>query len=259
MTRADLVRYAGASGDFNPIHWNEQFATDGRPARRHRARHVHHGRGLRVVTDWAGDPGAVVEYGVRFTEPVVVPNDDTGAEIEVRGKVGAKLDDDTVRVDLTVDQRRPEGALAGPGARPPGMTAGRRVALAAAAALLLPAAPPSPTPSPRSARPYGRRSTARRRRGRLPRPSAREPDPDRPVVGARLPPRGRPGHRDRHRDRRVHPGPPRRRARLPAGPQRPGLRSGGQPAGRRRRPGGRRRPTAATSRPRRPTPAVSTS
>ena len=45
VTRADLVRYAGASGDFNPIHWNERVATDGRPARRHRARHVHHGAG----------------------------------------------------------------------------------------------------------------------------------------------------------------------------------------------------------------------
>jgi acyl dehydratase len=56
----------------------------------------------RVVTDWAGDPAAVLEYGVRFTKPVVVPNDDQGAEIEVTGKVAAKLDDNTVRVDLVV-------------------------------------------------------------------------------------------------------------------------------------------------------------
>ena len=56
----------------------------------------------RVVTDWAGDPGAVVEYGVRFTRPVVVPDDDDGAEVTVRGKVAAKLDDGRVRVDLTV-------------------------------------------------------------------------------------------------------------------------------------------------------------
>jgi acyl dehydratase len=54
----------------------------------------------RVVTDWAGDPGAVVEYGVRFTRPVVVPDDDQGALIEVTGKVAAKLDDRRVRVDL---------------------------------------------------------------------------------------------------------------------------------------------------------------
>ncbi len=59
---------------------------------------------IRVVTDWAGDPAAVVEYGVRFTKPVVVPNDDKGAVIEVSGKVAAKLDDEarTVRVDLLV-------------------------------------------------------------------------------------------------------------------------------------------------------------
>ncbi|MFG2534023.1 MaoC family dehydratase [Streptomyces sp. NPDC048511] len=102
VTRATLVQYAGASGDFNPIHWNEKFAREvGLPDV------IAHGmftmaEAIRVVTDWAGDPGAVVEYGVRFTKPVVVPNDDTGALIEVSGKVAAKLDDHTVRVDLTV-------------------------------------------------------------------------------------------------------------------------------------------------------------
>ncbi|MDX3054071.1 MaoC family dehydratase [Streptomyces sp. NE06-03E] len=101
VTRATLVQYAGASGDFNPIHWNEKFAREvGLPDV------IAHGmftmaEAIRVVTDWAGDPGAVVEYGVRFTKPVVVPNDDTGALIEVSGKVAAKLDDHTVRVDLT--------------------------------------------------------------------------------------------------------------------------------------------------------------
>ncbi|AEY91032.1 MULTISPECIES: MaoC family dehydratase [Streptomyces] len=101
VTRATLVRYAGASGDFNPIHWNEKFAKEvGLPDV------IAHGmftmaEAIRVVTDWVGDPGAVVEYGVRFTKPVVVPNDDQGALIEVSGKVGAKLDDNTVRVDLT--------------------------------------------------------------------------------------------------------------------------------------------------------------
>ncbi|MFJ4838315.1 MULTISPECIES: MaoC family dehydratase [unclassified Streptomyces] len=100
VTRATLVQYAGASGDFNPIHWNEKFAREvGLPDV------IAHGmftmaEAIRVVTDWAGDPGAVVEYGVRFTKPVVVPNDDTGALIEVSGKVAAKLDDNTVRVDL---------------------------------------------------------------------------------------------------------------------------------------------------------------
>ncbi|MGV9239361.1 MaoC family dehydratase [Streptomyces nigra] len=102
VTRATLVRYAGASGDFNPIHWNEKFAQEvGLPDV------IAHGmftmaEAIRVVTNWTGDPAAVVEYGVRFTKPVVVPNDDKGATIEVSGKVAAKLDDNKVRVDLTV-------------------------------------------------------------------------------------------------------------------------------------------------------------
>ncbi|MEE1940493.1 MaoC family dehydratase [Streptomyces sp. TRM 70361] len=103
VDRAALVRYAGASGDFNPIHWNERFAREvGLPDV------IAHGmftmaQAARVVTDWAGDPGALVEHGVRFTKPVVVPDDDKGAVIEVSGKVAAKLDDEarTVRVDLT--------------------------------------------------------------------------------------------------------------------------------------------------------------
>ncbi|MEU6442294.1 MaoC family dehydratase [Streptomyces sp. NPDC047046] len=100
VNRATLVAYAGASGDFNPIHWNERFAKSvGLPDV------IAHGmftmaEAARVVTDWAGDPGAVVEYGVRFTKPVVVPDDDEGAVIEVSGKVAAKLDDGLVRVDL---------------------------------------------------------------------------------------------------------------------------------------------------------------
>jgi acyl dehydratase len=103
VTRAALVRYAGASGDFNPIHWNERFAKEvGLPDV------IAHGMftmasAIRVVTDWTGDPGAVVEYGVRFTKPVVVPDDDKGALIEVSAKVAAKVSDEdrTVRVDLT--------------------------------------------------------------------------------------------------------------------------------------------------------------
>jgi acyl dehydratase len=103
VDRAVLVRYAGASGDFNPIHWNERFAREvGLPDV------IAHGmftmaQAVRVVTDWVGDPGAVLEYGVRFTKPVVVPDDDKGAVIEVSAKVAAKLDDEarTVRVDLT--------------------------------------------------------------------------------------------------------------------------------------------------------------
>jgi acyl dehydratase len=102
VTRADLVRYAGASGDFNPIHWNERVATEvGLPGV------IAHGMftmalASRVVGRWAGDPGALVEYQVRFGRPVLVPDDDAGAEVTVRGKVGAVLDDGRVRVDLTV-------------------------------------------------------------------------------------------------------------------------------------------------------------
>ncbi len=102
ITRADLVRYAGASGDFNVIHWNERVATEvGLPGV------IAHGMltaGLaaRAVTAWAGDPGALVEYSVRFSRPVVVPDDGVGAEVVVAGRVAALLDDDRVRVDLTV-------------------------------------------------------------------------------------------------------------------------------------------------------------
>ncbi len=102
VTRADLVRYAGASGDFNVIHWNERVASEvGLPGV------IAHGMltaGLaaRAVTAWAGDPGALVEYAVRFSRPVVVPDDATGAEVVVTGRVAALLDDDRVRVDLTV-------------------------------------------------------------------------------------------------------------------------------------------------------------
>ena len=102
VTRADLVRYAGASGDFNPIHWNDRVATSvGLPGV------IAHGMftmalAARVVTGWTGDPGALVEYHVRFGRPVVVPDDDAGAEVTVRGKVGAVLEDGGVRIDLTV-------------------------------------------------------------------------------------------------------------------------------------------------------------
>ena len=101
ITRADLVRYAGASGDFNVIHWNQRVAQSvGLPDV------IAHGMytmalAVRVVTDWAGDPARVVEYGVRFTRPVPVPDDGTGAALEVTGKVAALLDDGRVRVDLT--------------------------------------------------------------------------------------------------------------------------------------------------------------
>ena len=100
VTRADLVTYAAASGDHNPIHQDEDVARSvGLPGV------IAHGMltmavAGRIVTDWVGDPAAVVEYGVRFTKPVPVPNDGVGAVIEVSGKVAALLDDRRVRVDL---------------------------------------------------------------------------------------------------------------------------------------------------------------
>ena len=101
IRRADLVRYAGAAGDFNVIHWNERVARSvGLPDV------IAHGMftmalAARVVTDWVGDPARVVEYGVRFTRPVPVPDDDEGATVEVAGTVAAILEDGRVRVDLT--------------------------------------------------------------------------------------------------------------------------------------------------------------
>ncbi len=103
VQRVNLIKYAGASGDFNIIHWNERVATAvGLP------NVIAHGmftmaQAARVVTDWVGDPGAVLEYGVRFSSPVVVPDDDRGAEIVVGGTVTEKLDDN--RVVVTLDAR----------------------------------------------------------------------------------------------------------------------------------------------------------
>lgn len=101
VTRLNLIMYAGASGDFNVIHWNERIAKSvGLP------NVIAHGmytmaQAGRFVTEWVGDPGAVVEYGVRFSAPVVVPDDDQGATIEVSGKVEEKLGDGEVAIGLT--------------------------------------------------------------------------------------------------------------------------------------------------------------
>jgi acyl dehydratase len=100
VQRANLVMYAGASGDFNVIHWNERVATSvGLP------NVIAHGmftmaEAGRVITDWVGDPGAVLEYGVRFSAPIPVPDDDKGTDIEVSGWVESKLEDRRVSVAL---------------------------------------------------------------------------------------------------------------------------------------------------------------
>ena len=100
LTRESLVRYAGASGDFNPIHYRDDVAAAvGLPGV------LAHGMltmGLAVETivPWLGDAGRIVEYGVRFTRPVVV-DPAIGAEVTIVAKVGA-VDDDGARIDLTV-------------------------------------------------------------------------------------------------------------------------------------------------------------
>lgn len=100
LTRDSLVRYAGASGDFNPIHYRDDVAASvGLPGV------LAHGMltmGLAVqpVVDWIGDAGRVLDYQVRFTRPVVVDPAD-GALVNVTAKVG-RLDEDSARIDLTV-------------------------------------------------------------------------------------------------------------------------------------------------------------
>jgi acyl dehydratase len=101
VTRLDLVKYCGASGDFNVIHWNERVARSvGLP------NVIAHGmftmaQAGRYVTDWTGDPGALEEFGVRFSSMVVVPDDDAGGTIEVSGRVEEKLDGNRVVLALT--------------------------------------------------------------------------------------------------------------------------------------------------------------
>ncbi|ETK36545.1 MaoC/PaaZ C-terminal domain-containing protein [Microbispora sp. ATCC PTA-5024] len=102
IRRYDLVRYAGASGDFNPIHWSESAAEGaGLPGL------VAHGMltfgvAMRLVNEWAGRPGRVSGCGARFTRPVVVPDGYDGTEVVVEGVVAEKLPGSRVRIDLTV-------------------------------------------------------------------------------------------------------------------------------------------------------------
>ena len=101
LTRADLVRYAGASGDFNIIHWNERTALAvGLPGV------IAHGmltmgHAIRVVTQWTNNPASVLDYQVRFTRPVVVPDNDEGVVVTFGGKVAAINENGTVKIDLS--------------------------------------------------------------------------------------------------------------------------------------------------------------
>jgi acyl dehydratase len=99
FSRERLVRYAGASTDFNPIHYSEHFAKQaGLPGV------IAHGMltmgtALRIVTNWVGDPGRVISYAVRFTRPVVVPDDADGVDVEFSGSVSA-IDGSLVTVSI---------------------------------------------------------------------------------------------------------------------------------------------------------------
>jgi acyl dehydratase len=100
VRRETLVRYAGASGDFNPIHYSDRMALAiGLPGV------IAHGmltmaQAVRVVTDWLDDPADLLEYGVRFTKPVVVPDDEKGATVTFSAKV-EKVADGTAEIDIT--------------------------------------------------------------------------------------------------------------------------------------------------------------
>jgi acyl dehydratase len=99
FTRETLVRYAGASTDFNPIHYSSFYADQvGLPGV------IAHGMltmgsALRLVTDWIGDPARVRSYFVRFTKPVVVPDDADGTEVVFGGVVEA-VDDALVTIAI---------------------------------------------------------------------------------------------------------------------------------------------------------------
>lgn len=100
ITRSGVVRYSGASTDFNEIHFSDRHATAiGLPGV------VAHGMwtmgaGLRIVTDWIGDPARVNQYFVRFTKPVVVPDTDEGVEVVYHATV-TELADGVAKVAIT--------------------------------------------------------------------------------------------------------------------------------------------------------------
>ena len=101
LTRDSLVRYAGASGDFNPIHYRDDIAKavglDGVLAHGM----LTMGAAVQVAVDWVGDSGRILDYGVRFTKPVFVDATD-GAVLKVSGKIGEiDAENSVVRIDIT--------------------------------------------------------------------------------------------------------------------------------------------------------------
>jgi acyl dehydratase len=101
ITRADLIRYAGASGDFNPIHWSDRIATGvGLPGV------IAHGLFTmalvgRAVTEWTGHPAPIVDYSVRFARPIVVPDTDEGTELVINAVLKSVTEDGNAVLDLT--------------------------------------------------------------------------------------------------------------------------------------------------------------
>lgn len=112
VVREDLVRYAAASGDQNPIHQNEEFAKQvGLPDVIAHGMHTMAKMG-EFLTNWAGDPGAVERFKTRFSAMVVVPADG-GCTVTVNGKVGELLDGNRARIDLAATT--PDGQIAAKG------------------------------------------------------------------------------------------------------------------------------------------------
>lgn len=109
LQRVNLIMYTGVSGDYNPIHWNERIAKMvGLP------NVIAHGmlsmaEAALVVTNWVGDPGAVLSYSVRFSKPVVVPDDDVGAILHIAGQVVEIDEDGKATVELLVTSAGPDG------------------------------------------------------------------------------------------------------------------------------------------------------
>ena len=101
ITRDSLVRYAGASGDFNPIHYRDDFAQAvGLPGVLAHGM-LTMGLAVQTVVDFVGDSGKILDYQVRFTKPVLV-DARTGATVSVSAKV-IEIDEESksARIDLT--------------------------------------------------------------------------------------------------------------------------------------------------------------
>jgi acyl dehydratase len=102
LTRDSLVRYAGASGDFNPIHYRDDFAQSVGLAGVLAHGMLTMGVAVQVAANWVGDAGKVIDYGVRFTKPVFV-DAALGAVVVVTGKIGEiDAENGIVRIDLSV-------------------------------------------------------------------------------------------------------------------------------------------------------------